>query len=67
MNKNKKYIMSDIDKERLKTSYNLILSVYEYNIGSTDPNDKKLCKKLEKVLKTLSETIDETFLPGASL
>ena len=67
MDKNKKYIMSDIDKERLKTSYNLILSVYEYNVGSADPNDKKLCKKLEKVLKTLSETINETFIPGASL
>ena len=67
MNNIKIYPTSDVDKQRLEKGYDLIISVYEYNIGSSDPNDKKLCKKLEKALKILSETVDKEFIPGATL
>ena len=67
MNNIKTYPMSDVDRHKLESGYNLIASVYEYNIGSSDPNDKKLCKKLEKALKILSETVDKEFIPGATL
>ena len=67
MNNIKTYPMSDVDRNKLESGYNLIVSVYEYNIGSSDPNDKKLCKKLEKALKILSETVDKEFIPGATL
>ena len=48
----------------VENSYKELCKVYEYNIGSKEPNDKELCKRLEKVLERLSQIIGEEFKKG---
>ena len=52
------------DKIMIENSYKELCKVYEYNIGSKEPNDKELCKRLEKVLERLSQIIGEEFKKG---
>ena len=52
------------DKIMVEKSYKELCKVYEYNIGSKEPNDKELCKRLEKVLERLSQIIGEEFKKG---
>lgn len=60
-------ITSEYDRQKLQAAYENLSYVYEYNIGSKDPADRKLCKKLEKMLKPLSEILGKDFTPGCTI
>ena len=60
----KQLVTSEYDMEKLRAGYREILSVYEYNVGSADRTDKKLCRKLEPVLETLAGLTGYSFSKG---